>query len=74
MADVICLAKHLPRHISRRWPDARQPWWSEALDQWDAGLLPAHKLRRLMAENQAFARYATVRLGQRAGARLCGND
>jgi hypothetical protein len=71
---VVVPFKRLPRHRSEPWADARVPWHAEAIDAFDAGRLSVGRLRALMKADPAFARYATRRLGQKVGARLCGND
>ena len=71
---VIVPFKRIKPHVSRPWPDARVQWHADAIDAFDAGRLSVGRLRALMKSDPAFARYATRRLGEKVGARLCGND
>lgn len=71
---VVVPFKRLPHHRSEPWADARVPWHREAMDAYDDKRLSLERLRALMKADPAFARYATRRLGQKVGARLCGND
>jgi hypothetical protein len=73
MGDIVPF-KRLRKHVSRPWPDARLPWHKEACDQFDDGRMSVGRLRALMLSDEAFARYATIRLGLKISARLCGND